>query len=1586
MTASAPRILGTLKLAVATLVATASLCCVPALASAAPAAPTGVTAISLDARVALAWQPSSGASGYAVYRGTSATSITQLVSSSSIGATTFTDTSVTNGATYYYAVRAKSLVSGDSANSPPARATPTARSCSTGNAIVVENCFPGTTAWKLAQGTRAYDDGIEGFATDTSINSGSSVNLKINANAENIPYHIEIYRTGWYGGTQGRLISRMDGLRTVWQPGCDEDDTTGLIDCSDWEVSQTLTTTTDWVSGVYLLRLVRDDNGAKNDILLTIRKDGSTSNVLYEVPDTTYQAYNNYGGKSLYDTTSGGNRARKVSFDRPYSQPNFVGADRYDYYTRTDVETVGWLEQNGYDTTYLGSYDLNRAGAQAANHKILISGSHSEYWSTAMFNAAVAARDAGTSLAFMGANAVYWKIRFENGAGGANRVQVCYKVVQSLPADPVERTSTWRDPAGPNRPENSLIGGMYIGDNDQTYFPLQVDSAEGKNRFWRHTSLAALPTGTTASIGSTLVGWEWDARVENGLQPAGVQVLASSPVTGQLVQGNGASYVPGSSAVQESVLYRASSGAWVFGSGTNHWSRGLGRNADNVGEPDSRIQQAMVNLLQDAGARPTTPAAGMVVDPTGAPAVTTTNPGAGATAIVPTSSIKAVFDRELDPATVTPSTFRVLAPGGTAVPATVSMDNDTKTATLDPTESLEPFTTYTARLETGLKTWAGGALASAYTWTFTTGAGTPPTVTSTTPAGGATGVASDVRLSATFDRRLTPSSVTTSTASLTTSSGSVVPATAAYDDASRTVTITPSSRLSQSATYTARLTTGILASDGTAMSSPYTWSFSTGTDVAVTGRTPAAGSTGISPATAVRATFSRAADPATITTSSFRLERPDGSAVTAAVTYDAATNSAVLTPSASLSLSTAYTARVAGTVRAADGAPLDAATSWSFTTATSAPPAPAVTSLSPASAATGVPVGATVRATFDRALDPSTISATTVTLTGPGSTTVAAAVTYDDATRTITLRPSSSLAIATSYTARLTTGIRSSVGTPLASTVTWTFTTADCPCSLMSSLTPETTDLPVTDGRTGPGPYTYELGTKIAVDSTANLIALKYWKDPGETGTHVGRLWSSTGTQLAQVTFQNETTSGWQRQGLTTPVQLQAGQTYVVSIGLNTRYVVTQFGLQSQLSSGPLRTVSDGENGVFASAAGNFPTSSYHSSNYFVDGVINLPGKPARTPSVTSVSPLSGASGVSTSTRVTAMFNVPLSSSSVSTSTFTLTSAAGQSVPATVTYNDDTATATLRPLSPLAVSTTYTARLTTGIRSDDETPMASAYSWSFSTSSTAAPNVASTSPTAGATGISLGAPVTATFGIAVDPATVTTSTFTLKNPSGSAVPATVTYAAATNTASLTPSAPLNPSTTYTAQVTTGVRSTAGVPMDAAQTWSFTTNGCPCRLFASSLAPAATGLDTRDGRSGAGPFTYELGVKFTVTSPAELAAVRFWKDTGEAGAHVARLWDSSGALLASAAVTGETSSGWQEQALSAPYPLQPGETYTISIGFNAFFVSTTQGLADPITSGPLSLVVGSNGVFADSAGTFPTGSWRSSNYFVDPVVR
>src|SRR5207245_1840388 len=128
--------------------------------------------------------------------------------------------------------------------------------------------------------------------------------------------------------------------------------------------------------------------------------DSRSSDLLYGVPFTTYEAYNSAGGKSLYGfnssgatTVSGGPQAVKVSFDRPFEEAKAGGS--HDWYTRSDYSFVYWLERSGYDVAYTDGVDLETHGSRVASHKAYVLGAHDEYWSSAMRSALESARDNG---------------------------------------------------------------------------------------------------------------------------------------------------------------------------------------------------------------------------------------------------------------------------------------------------------------------------------------------------------------------------------------------------------------------------------------------------------------------------------------------------------------------------------------------------------------------------------------------------------------------------------------------------------------------------------------------------------------------------------------------------------------------------------------------------------------------------------------------------------------------------------------------------------------------------------------------------------------------------------------------------------------------------------------------------------------------------------------------------------------------------------------------------------------------------------------------------------------------------------------
>ena len=309
------------------------------------------------------------------------------------------------------------------------------------------------------------------------------------------------------------------------------------------------------------------------------------------------------------------------------------------------------------------------------------------------------------------------------------------------------------------------------------------------------------------------------------------------------------------------------------------------------------------------------------------------------------------------------------------------------------------------------------------------------------------------------------------------------------------------------------------------------------------------------------------------------------------------------------------------------------------------------------------------------------------------------------------------------------------------------------------------------------------MGVKFRADVAGSITALRFYKGATNTGTHVGNLWTSTGTLLASVTFTNETASGWQQATLPSPVPITANTTYVASYHTTVgRYAVSSSYFATTGVDNPplhaLSTTAGGGNGVYRRGpAGSFPNATYQGENYWVDVVLST--VPDTTPpTVTSRTPANGATGIATTTAVTATFSEAMNASTLTTSTVTLQTGS-TTVPATVSYTPTTFTATLTPTSPLAGTTLYTVTVTGGaggVKDFAGNALVSSATWSFTTGAadTTAPTVTSQSPAAGVIGVAVGTTVTATFSEAMNASTLTTSTVTLQTGS-TTLPATVSY-------------------------------------------------------------------------------------------------------------------------------------------------------------------------------------------------------------------
>src|SRR5579863_2257979 len=425
---------------------------------------------------------------------------------------------------------------------------------------------------------------------------------------------------------------------------------------------------------------------------------------------------------------------------------------------------------------------------------------------------------------------------------------------------------------------------------------------------------------------------------------------------------------------------------------------------------------------------------------TSAPAVISTFPTSGATAVPANTLVSATFSEAMNAATINGTTFTVTGPGATPVAGTVSYAGST--ATFTPSTVLANSTLFTATITTGAKDPAGASLAANFVWTFTTAAAAaPPTVLSTVPVNGATGVAVNTTISATFSEAMNAATINGTTFTVTGPGATPVAGTVSY--AGSTATFTPSTVLANSTLFTATITTGVKNLAGASLAANFVWTFTTAAAAApptVLSTVPVNGATGVAVNTTISATFSEAMNAATINGTTFTVTGPGATPVAGTVSYAGST--ATFTPSTVLANSTLFTATITTGAKDPAGASLAANFVWTFTTAAAAAP-PTVLSTVPVNGATGVAVNTTISATFSEAMNAATINGTTFTVTGPGATPVAGIVTYAGTTATFT--PTTLLANSTLFTATITTGAKDPTGAPLSANFVWTFTTAPPP-------------------------------------------------------------------------------------------------------------------------------------------------------------------------------------------------------------------------------------------------------------------------------------------------------------------------------------------------------------------------------------------------------------------------------------------------------------------------------------------------------------------------------------------------------------
>ncbi len=1255
-------------------------------------------------------------------------------------------------------------------------------------AIVCENSKPGSPQgdWMV---TGYYGD-IMGYGTAASVQAGETLPFKIKT--PSTKYHVEVYRLGWYGGDGARKITTLQPTVALpqSQPNCLVDAPTGMTDCGNWAVSTSWSVPSDAVSGYYVANFIRDDATGVSQFPFVVRDDSSRSAVLVQASDQTWQAYNSYGGNNLYTGTFSGSsdgRAFAVSYNRPYENSgtaNFMNAE---------LPMLRWLERNGYDVSYISSLDTSRNPALLLQHRTFMSSGHDEYWTAEQRTGVENARAAGVNLAFFSGNEMFWKTRFAPSvAAGAEayRTLVCYKETKAqAKIDPsAQWTGTWRDPvvsppSDGGRPENALTGTLFRV-NGYVNDAITVGSQYSALRFWRNTAVAALQPGQSITFANGTLGYEWDEDADNGSRPAGSLQLSRTTVThstGELVlqdQGN----IYGTGTVDHSlVLYRdPTSNALVFGAGTVQWSWGLDDLHLFPGPAaDSRMQQATVNLLADMGAQPATLQSGLVAatasTDTTKPTTTITAPAADTT--VPAEATQTITGTSRDT-------------GGVVAAVEVSVDGGTTYRRATPTGTNGSYATWS------------------YSWTPS--AQGPATVTARASDDSAN-LGQAASSAVTIGAQVCPCTLF----------GNQAPTSA---DSGDTGTVELGTRFVSSV---AGQVTGVRFYKSTANTGTHTGSLWT-----TAGQLLATGTfTGETASGWQTLTF---ATPVSITAgttyvASYQTTTGHYSADSGYYTGKGAGSAPLTAPASS---STAPN----GVYRYGGGFPSDSykdANYWVDVVLAANPAGadttpPTVTATTPGSGATGAAVGSAITASFS---EPVSGTGLVFGVTGPAGAVAGSSTVSADGT-TATFTPASALPASTTLTA--SARAQDLAGNPMASATTWSFTTGTAPPAGATGSTVFGTAVP-TKVDSGDGNLV-ELGTRVVPSVNGTVTGVRFYKSTANTGTHTGTLWSASGQVLATGTFTGESASGWQTLTFATPVPVAAGTTYVVSYRAPSGHYSADQGYFTSKGAGSAPITSPASsasapNGLYL-YGGGFPTDSYKDTNYWVDVLLSTAGASTDTssPTTTSVTPASGATGVATTSAVTVQFSEPVSSSGLQLG---LTGLSGAAVEGAVRVASDGLSATFTPTAPLRAGTNHTASVRATDLAGNQMP--SAYTWTFGTAvntDATAPTVVSTTPAGGATAV----PTASTVSVVLsEPVDATRSTLTLTAASGSAVSGAVSVSTDGTTLTFTPGGALAGSTVFTASVRATDRNLN--QMAVATTWTFTSAVPP-----DTTSPTVTALE------------------------------------------------------------------------------------------------------------------------------------------------
>lgn len=840
------------------------------------------------------------------------------------------------------------------------------------------------------------------------------------------------------------------------------------------------------------------------------------------------------------------------------------------------------------------------------------------------------------------------------------------------------------------------------------------------------------------------------------------------------------------------------------------------------------------------------------------PVVMATNPDNNAVDIPVNSTVTAVFNDQMNPSTITDTTF-TLRNDTVAVAGTINYSDSL--ATFTPSSNLSFGGTYTATITTGVENLSGITIENNYEWSFTTeeetSDTTQPQIVSTVPANEAENVSVNSEIKATFSEPMDPSSINSTTFTVAQGETSI-PGTIELEDA--IATFIPDNPLDFNTGYTATVTSGAEDTTGNPLPDNATWSFTTETEPdteapEISSTEPADNAENVPITTNISATFSEQMNQASVQ-EAFTVSQ-GGSNVAGSINFSG--NTATFNPDDNLDFATTVTATISKGARDLAGNALASSFTWGFTTSEEPDnTAPEVTAVNPTNGQQDVPVNTNITVTFSETVNTETVNQATF-IVKQGDNSIQGEVTVSD--NTATFNPASNLPFENNITVTITSGVQDLAGNALAGNFSWTFTTNEEPDNTAPEVTdvnpdneqqdvpvstnitatfsepvnPETVNqstLTVTQGNTSiqgevsvsKNTATFNPTSNLPFDNTFEVTITTGVQDLAGNTLGENFSWSFTTEQESEppVVDSNNPDDG------ATNVPVNTNITATFSESMNEASVDAAFTVSQNGSNVAGDVTFDGNTATFnpdnnlnfvtsitatistnaQDLAGNNLESNFSWS--FTTEQESIP------PEVDSNTPEDGASNVPVNTNITATFSEEMDQESVQEA-FTV-SQNGSAVSGAITFSGNTAT--FNPNNNLDFGTSITATISTDARDLVGNKLESEFSWSFTTEQESVPpEVSSTNPADGASDVPVDSDIKATFNEEMNPATINKNTFFVTR-NGTQIEGDISYSGVT--ATFNPSSNLGTGRTYSVTITTGAKDLAGNALENNVNWTFTT--------------------------------------------------------------------------------------------------------------------------------------------------------------------